>query len=909
MAADQGRGSPPGKLTEQERERFRACWREIAEAVGVRDIATGASGGWHKARCPQHDDSTPSFSLKDDGGWKCHSCNGAGGDPVELVTWVRGCTFPEAVEECRRIAGTARPSARKQRAEPAPKLAFGAPSLPDEIRLPRHTFVSRWVYYDRGNLPVMVANRLRTADGRKTFRPEYFDGTTWKQGAPDGDRVLYRLPSLLEDTRGVLVLEGEKAADFAATLKHGLACTTSLGGAEGPRKTDWSPLKAREVVIFPDHDEPGQRYARTVARLALEAGAASVRVVAIPETTAAKLPDKWDVADLALPEDDAKHAAGVTERDVLTWIRDAKPFEEVATDSEAPDGYQLREDGLYALASTRNGESEWQKIADPIRLAKIAANEEGQESTAIVEARDRSGTWRRIPLSHADLASDPKQVWRRLADSGVWLPDQQVPRSLLVGYLNRNDETVPRTLAVSKVGWHLMEGRRWAFLLPDVTITDGKEDGNAVLTARDSVGAFNVAGELPEWQREIAEAVTGNSRLMFGVCFALAGPLLEPCRMNGAGVHLAGASSRGKTTVLEVAGSVWGGGGRDGRFFRQWRATENALENVAEGHSDTFLALDEISECDARKVGASIYMLANGSGKARQRPDSSAQRTRTWRLTFLSSGELSPAELIKAATSSEQRGGQSVRLVGLPAVVSDELGVFDRIPGDEQTKQAAGRFADTLKEKARTFYGTAGRAFVVAVSRKRDEIAQKARNERDAFILSHVPENATAEVRRIGGLFGIAYAAGLIAAELGILPWAPGDISDAVAACFNDSMRERGDVRRSTDVEAGIERLRRWFDQKAELHLQDKKVPPPRERYGYWGPERDGARDEARLFPDSFEEIVGHGSREVAGEMVARGWLERADGRHLAKKVRLPDGSAKRMFVVTAAFLQGDDDE
>ena len=54
---------------------------------------------------------------------------------------------------------------------------------------------------------------------------------------------------------------------------------TSMNGAKSERKTDWSPLAGRNVVIWADNDEPGREYARQVAKVAKAASAAPRRAV------------------------------------------------------------------------------------------------------------------------------------------------------------------------------------------------------------------------------------------------------------------------------------------------------------------------------------------------------------------------------------------------------------------------------------------------------------------------------------------------------------------------------------------------------------------------------------------------------------------------------------------------------
>jgi putative DNA primase/helicase len=90
----------------------------------------------------------------------------------------------------------------------------------------------------------------------------------------------------------VVLVEGEKCA--AALIGSGICATTAMNGAKAPiDKTDWSPLKGKRVIIWPDHDEPGQVYARNAASAAARAGAVSVEIFKIPPDK----PAKWDAAD------------------------------------------------------------------------------------------------------------------------------------------------------------------------------------------------------------------------------------------------------------------------------------------------------------------------------------------------------------------------------------------------------------------------------------------------------------------------------------------------------------------------------------------------------------------------------------------------------------------------------------
>jgi hypothetical protein len=91
----------------------------------------------------------------------------------------------------------------------------------------------------------------------------------------------------------VLVAEGEKAVCAARRLFPEVVTTTSPAGSKAADRADWSPLRGRWVVIWPDADGPGHEYAAAVARLPTDAGAASVSIVKLPDG----LPVGWDLAD------------------------------------------------------------------------------------------------------------------------------------------------------------------------------------------------------------------------------------------------------------------------------------------------------------------------------------------------------------------------------------------------------------------------------------------------------------------------------------------------------------------------------------------------------------------------------------------------------------------------------------
>ena len=129
----------------------------------------------------------------------------------------------------------------------------------------------------------------------------------------------------------MLVAEGEKAADAAEALFPDMVAVTSQGGSGASDKSDWSPMRGRNVIVWPDNDQAGADYAAKVTALAKRAGAASVRVVDVPDDW----PSGWDLAD-PLPEGVAPERL----REMVDAAPDAEP-------AELPNGFRMNDKGLF----------------------------------------------------------------------------------------------------------------------------------------------------------------------------------------------------------------------------------------------------------------------------------------------------------------------------------------------------------------------------------------------------------------------------------------------------------------------------------------------------------------------------------------------------------------------------------
>jgi putative DNA primase/helicase len=250
-----------------------------------------SGSGW-SARCPAHDDSHASLSVS------------AGDDGRVLLRCHAGCETSEIVAALGlRLANLfpAKPDApRFNQTGPAFPSANDAVDALERRLGPRS---ASWTYHDLAGIPVGLVVRWDETVG-KEIRPvaRFTDG--WRIKAMPEPRPLYGLTYLVSADL-VIVVEGEKCADAARKL--GFVATTSAGGSQSLSKTNWQPLAGKEVWILPDNDEPGRRYAKTVADILIKLKPAPVvRIIDLPA-----LPDRGDIVDWIEAHGDAAEPDGM----------------------------------------------------------------------------------------------------------------------------------------------------------------------------------------------------------------------------------------------------------------------------------------------------------------------------------------------------------------------------------------------------------------------------------------------------------------------------------------------------------------------------------------------------------------------------------------------------------------------
>lgn len=411
----------------------------------------------------------------------------------------------------------------------------------------------------------------------------------------------------------------------------------------------------------------------------------------------------------------------------------------------------------------------------PIIVTAFSRTADNASWNIVSKFKDRDGRTHKINIPTSDLLGGGLAAVRQLVDNGLALcPGME---KLLVKYL-QCCHPVTRLLRVMNSGW---VDSMHVFVLPNQVFGQTLGETIAYEPEQNSktVRSITRQGILKAWQANIAILTKGNRILINCILVALTGPLLKILGLDGGGFHIYGHSSRGKTTALQVAASVWGCGSDPAidsvnSFAQRWNSTANALEAIAAVHSDLLSALDELGTYNGTDLGIDIYTLAGGQGKSTLTSSRKIRQVRTWRGNILSNGEKSMRQAI-------EEGGRIVKAGQMLRII--DIRVEDIFPSPPEG-MAAADFANHLKQMCSTYYGTAGPAFiqglVEALADYPEENIELLRANLEQYARELTPENARPEQARAFRRFAALRLAGELAIEFGVLPLEVEEVNDAV---------------------------------------------------------------------------------------------------------------------------------
>lgn len=520
----------------------------------------------------------------------------------------------------------------------------------------------------------------------------------------------------------------------------------------------------------------------------------------------------------------------------------------------------------------------------PLHIEAMTTNQEDAEHGRLLHYLSATGHWKRWAMPMHMLAGDGTEVLGVLLNEGLTL--ERRSKGGILDYIN-SQRPKKRMRAATTTGWH-----GDAFVLPDDVI--GADD--IWYQATERTAPYSVAGTFEGWKDTVARYATGNPLLALGLSAAFAGVLLERLNIDGAGLHLFGDSSRGKTSILNASISVWGGPA----FRRTWRTTSNGLEGAARMHTGTLLALDEVGEVRPRDLYEAAYALCNGHGKTRANVRGEARHVARWRVFVISTGEVTISSRM-AAGGFEAKAGQELRLLDVQSTMRTH-GAWDELHGHA----SGGELSDAIRDGAAQHYGHAGPAFVQALIQmgvKGTDLPDRLRVLTQRFAPAGGQETRAARVFALCGL------AGELARQAGIVPWETGVAADAALLCFELWRDHRGTHGRSAEEAAILRAVSDFIDKHGDSRFSGADNHDPlivRDRAGYW---KDGNDGRLYLFTGSGlrEATKGCGDlRRVLDALDVAGAILEKDAGKRAKKVRIAGKGPMSLYHIDPARLEGE---
>lgn len=890
-------------------------------------------GNEYVVKNPTRNDNTArSFSINTiTGKWSDFATGDAGNDLIGLTSYVKGIS---KIEACFHI-GVSRPD--KNSANNVAKTDFNAHTkaeedveiecAPEEIEehvastitatdietLPHvivpefsEEFIGRktkdrfkggtltfYRYYSSKGIPVGCVVRCdkdMNGDKVKSFAQFSYDRikNRWQSSWSGDGKPLYNLQEITaRPDVPVMVVEGEKTAEAAKLLFPEYVVTTSCMGSASPRSSNWSFLKNRDVIIVPDNDSTGAKYAGTINDILKRVEAKSIRGLDVkklgrytiingkPEQRDGLVPAKYDLADIAND--------GWTAELINEWKehKDFIPFLEVIQDVQATrdlpkEGEEiLHIEGVNYKLNSKTNTLWWEQVKEDKRTGEIiktwsllsgyikpthCMEDTNGDHGFLAKVVTRKNRTIECFFSRDETATE-KDTTKILLLKGLNIPHLKPANCYALNFYLNNFKPEFEAVGVDMVGW---QGNNTAYMLPFVgeprncynTKPTGEKPVEYILQQKTtSPRILKKKGTLDDWKRTVGEVCRGNHLHTFAILVSLAAPALRLLGEEGGFFHYVGSTSIGKSTILHVAKSVWGF-----KDLGSFRATDNSLESVCKNSNDGAMFLDEMGEVNADDLFKIIYMLANGVTKGRADKNGNAKETAHFTVLAQSTGEIG-LEAKLAEKKLQVKGGQLIRMAEIDADRGKGLNTFDvlKINPDSDTKErfTSGREqAEFLKTYADQNHGIVVDNFMQKVVADIEDYKTELKKAKTEWLARKLTGDEGVEVARMAKRFSTIFATGVIALELDIIPHSFPEIESCIDEVFKNWLdRFGGDS--SHEFRMIIADLRKLCMEQKNSRFQnahpteDEKVSLPYNKAGYWKME-DGTLHEYWIYPSVF---------------------------------------------------------
>lgn len=525
----------------------------------------------------------------------------------------------------------------------------------------------------------------------------------------------------------------------------------------------------------------------------------------------------------------------------------------------SPIGYRVDQGGIW---------EQKERIAlEPVVLTGVTRDLETDALRWDLAWRWRGRWWKRSV--ERDVALDGRRL-QRLAEYG--LPVHSDNASKMVRYLAVLEATnlplVQERATTGRLGWlspRVFQLGEQCLGSDTVLVADGG--------LKDLAGGWKERGEWKAWHAAIRRHLRRRPLVQLAIYAAAVAPLLRILELDGFVVDWSGATSRGKTSALRVAASVWGD---PEKLVGSWGTASvvGPQEAAAFLHSLPLILDDtkRVGDRGGEIVARMLYDLPAGRERLRGQAGGGLRRVKTWRTVLLSTGE-------KAVTDFSEDAGARAR----------SLCIRGAPFGKDSTENR--KSTEALATALRAHHGHLGRKLMdLIIARNYDGLRDRYHVLRDQYA-----EQADGSVsRRLGAAVAALHLAGELCHELGC----PGkaQLEDTMEVAWDAALQGGMDSDRPA---AAWRALWGWITANAErfdgARRTGRTEGPTQGWAGKW--DRDsttGNWTTVAIYPQLARDQLerwGFDRDYCLNEWARRGWLDAAKGRR-TKKVRVGGSQA-----------------
>lgn len=354
------------------------------------------------------------------------------------------------------------------------------------------------------------------------------------------------------------------------------------------------------------------------------------------------------------------------------------------------------------------------------------------------------------------------------------------------------------------------------------------------------------SGTLEGWKEALRQimAVDNVPHWVLGPICGLAGPLVEVLSAPNTGFAITGFTSRGKTSMMRFAGSVWATPDeKKGGLLKTLSSTFNAVESTAVAANGTVLLLDETNLMDANSLEKMIYTLSTGITKMRLDKDGNARPVSRWSTFGLISGEMGLAEKFETASNNTRKMGKGA---GLRYLDMDVSGFNDKVPSETISAIYAYFLAN---------FGVAGPEFVRRLIEDRwlnrvDELAAIRREYTNKL----TDGDQSGVLTRGADVLSLVWLAAYLADKWSITPEGYFEAVESAISVFWNQFRNSAVVKSDASV---IDSIRSWVNAKWGRGIIDVTMG-----------DASGARDIEAWYNDEYIFVPVRNLTAAAGNVV-----------------------------------------